>query len=63
MACIIGHSQVKYMHKYVESDKIVTLLRRGYRIEDFLEEDIVFDTIRNVSVSLFDNDKNVYWIF
>ena len=37
MALILGHSQVKCMHEYLVSDKIVTLCYPGYQICDFLD--------------------------
>jgi hypothetical protein len=52
MAAIIGHSQVKYIHNYLNSDNIFTLCYPGITIEGLTNKDEVFDLITDVSVSL-----------
>ena len=51
MALILGHSQVKYMHEYLVSDKIVTLCYPGYQIRDFLDIDLVAEMVPSFPVS------------
>ena len=51
MALILGHSQVKYMHEYLVSDKIVTLCYPGYQICDFLDMKVVREMVPSFSVS------------
>lgn len=43
MALIIGHSQVKYLHQYIEDSSIITLAYPGSRIDQLWSsvEDIV----------------------
>lgn len=56
MALVFGHSQVKYLHEYIDSEDIVTLCYPGYKVKDFLDLDIVFQVVPSVSVSVFYND-------
>ena len=52
MALILGHSQVKYMHQYLVSDKIVTLCYPGYQIRDFLDIKLVAELVPSFPVSI-----------
>lgn len=52
MALVFGHSQVKYLHEYVDSDKIVTLCFSGYTIPDLMDLDSVFEIVASMSVSM-----------
>ena len=51
MSLIVGHSQVKYLHQYIESDSVFTLCYPGYTILDIVRECAVFDAVEDVSVS------------
>ena len=51
MALILGHSQVRYIHEYLVSDKIVTLCYPDYQICDFLDMKVVREMVPSFSVS------------
>ena len=51
MALILGHSQVKYMHEYLVSDKIWTLCYPGFRINQFVDMEIVAEMVPSFPVS------------
>ena len=51
MALILGHSQVKYMHEYLVSDKIWTLCYPGFRINQFVDMEIVAEMVPPFPVS------------
>ena len=52
MALILGHSQVKYMHEYLQSDKIVTLCYPGFQIHEFMDMKIVTEMVPSFPVSI-----------
>lgn len=51
MALILGHSQVKYMHEYLESDNIWTLCYPGFRVNEFVNLEIVADMVPSFPIS------------
>ena len=56
MALILGYSQVKYMHEYLQSDKIVTLYYPGFQIHEFMDMKIVTEMVPSFPVSI-----NIYY--
>ena len=56
MALILGHIQVKYMHEYLKSGKIVTLCYPGFQIHEFTDMKIVTEMVPSFPVSI-----NIYY--
>jgi hypothetical protein len=41
MALVIGHSQAKYLSHYLESGQFSVFSYPGYKVSDFMEEDVI----------------------
>ena len=51
MALIVGHSQAKYFHEYIEDSSIVTLSFPGFKIEQLWPE--IKDIVSSFQVNTF----------
>ena len=51
MAVVIGHSQIKYLSEYLPKDSYSVFAFPGYRIRQFLTEDVLYDVVPYFSVS------------
>ena len=51
MALVIGHSQTKWLHSYIDVSRFEVFSWPGYRVNQFQKQDVIFEVAPFFSVS------------